>query len=490
MTSSAPATAAADRRTSPRLRRRSTHSTASRVFPTPGRAEDRDEVRPAVAPRRARTPPTICSSSRSRPTIGVSSRRSSGAASGSTASITHAPSRGEPVDRVAHEPPGAGVGEHLARRRAASRRRARLVDRRAGDERIAGHDLAGREPDPARDRPIGARARRGPPAARRRRARRERRRRRAAGRCRPALHRRAVASRARAPRPRCARGAPRGAPPDRPADVVGRDVGDEHGHGLALLRAERPRGLGGSAPGRRVERRVPAQHGPLELLKLAARLRPELVDEGPPGRRIRLERVRLPARAVERDDQLRRAGARGTAPARRAPRARRRAPRAGRARGRPRSAPRARRGGAPRGAPRPGRPARRRGRRAAGRARARAPRASRSAATAGSAPRASSTSRRNRSRSSSPSRDAQQVARRPRDEPLAELPAQAGRGGSEATRARTRGGASPQTPSTSRSTGDDAVRLQQQQRRAPPAAARRRAAAAARRRAPPAGRGS
>ena len=40
------------------------------------------------------------------------------------------------------------------------------------------------------------------------------------------------------------------------------------------------------------------------LLELAARLRPELVDEGPPSLHVRLERVRLPTGAVERDDQL------------------------------------------------------------------------------------------------------------------------------------------------------------------------------------------
>src|SRR5581483_4206083 len=52
------------------------------------------------------------------------------------------------------------------------------------------------------------------------------------------------------------------------------------------------------------ECRILVQDGTLELLQRAARLESELVDEGPSCRPVRLERLRLPARAVEGDHQL------------------------------------------------------------------------------------------------------------------------------------------------------------------------------------------
>ena len=42
----------------------------------------------------------------------------------------------------------------------------------------------------------------------------------------------------------------------------------------------------------------------MDFLELPARFRPELVDEGLPSVRVRLERVRLPSGAVERENQL------------------------------------------------------------------------------------------------------------------------------------------------------------------------------------------
>ena len=109
------------------------------------------------------------------------------------------------------------------------------------------------------------------------------------------------------------------------------------------------RGGGGA---RQVERRILGQDRRLELLQLAARVQPELLDEGacapagtPPARRPGGRRGTAPASAA-------RGSARGTGARRSAPPARRRAPRGGRARGRPRSAARAR----PAAARRSGRP--------------------------------------------------------------------------------------------------------------------------------------
>src|SRR5207244_1760102 len=52
------------------------------------------------------------------------------------------------------------------------------------------------------------------------------------------------------------------------------------------------------------ERRVLAEDRLLQLLERGTRLDPQLVDEVPPRRLVRLQRLRLPAGAVEREHQL------------------------------------------------------------------------------------------------------------------------------------------------------------------------------------------
>ena len=120
----------------------------------------------------------------------------------------------------------------------------------------------------------------------------------------------------------------------------------------------------------------------LEPLQRLARVEAELVDE--PRARVLVggERVGLPAGAVEREDQQPRRGSRAAGGRGRAPRARRRPRRDGRARDRLRGAARAQPGAAPRaGRSRCGRTPRTRTPQAAGRARARAPPAAASPAS-------------------------------------------------------------------------------------------------------------
>ena len=219
----------------------------------------------------------ICSSSRVRPTIGVSRCRSSGAASASTASMFHAPSRSEPVTAwrtSCHVRGPASTWPAPARSR-------RLVASSTGvpdTSGLAGHHLAGGEPDPRRA--PQRRLRRERPEAHRRRARPGRRTRRAGARCRGSARsavglEHALRARASLARTECV------ALLDRRRDRR-RDIGGEDGHGLALVIAWRARGRGLRA-GRRVEGRVAPQNGALQLLELAARLCPELFDEGPPS---------------------------------------------------------------------------------------------------------------------------------------------------------------------------------------------------------------
>ena len=77
------------------------------------------------------------------------------------------------------------------------------------------------------------------------------------------------------------------------------------------------------------ERRILPQHLPLELLQLRRRVEPELVGEREPRGPVDLERLGLPAAAVERDHQLAAQTARGAGARRPGSRARRRAWRAG-----------------------------------------------------------------------------------------------------------------------------------------------------------------
>ena len=127
---------------------------------------------------------------------------------------------------------------------------------------------------------------------------------------------------------------------------------------------------------RRAERGVVGEHRVLEGAQRRAGLESQLGDQAAAGIGVGVQRVRLTARAVEREHLLARRRSRSgwRAPARRV---RRPARRGGRPRGRRRCAPRARPGGAPRAARRgPQRAARSRGRRAPVRARAPAPRGS------------------------------------------------------------------------------------------------------------------
>ena len=58
-------------------------------------------------------------------------------------------------------------------------------------------------------------------------------------------------------------------------------------------------------PGRQLQIRLVAQHGLLQPAQVRARLEPELVDQRPPRVGVGLERLGLPAAAVQREHQLR-----------------------------------------------------------------------------------------------------------------------------------------------------------------------------------------
>ena len=126
---------------------------------------------------------------------------------------------------------------------------------------------------------------------------------------------------------------------------------------------------------RRVKRGVLLQYPRLELLQRGRGLEAERLDEREARRTERLQRLRLPAGAIQRDHQLAAQPLVQRMLRARAARARGRARRRGRARARPRGIARWPRGAARSGARRRrARTARTRGRRAARRARARAPR--------------------------------------------------------------------------------------------------------------------
>ena len=180
---------------------------------------------------------------------------------------------------VTHEPPCAHPGEHPPRSRPVAQARG-LVDGRAGHERVAGHHLAGREADArlGTERDGGARSLQRVLVARRGHAEdgeqptvSEALDRRAVS-LEDALGRGASFSQLGPPRLRIV------------GEAVERDIGGEHGDGLAGLRWREPRRrtLGDR---RRVESRISIQYGAVCLLKLAGRLCPELVDERPPGPR-------------------------------------------------------------------------------------------------------------------------------------------------------------------------------------------------------------
>ena len=110
------------------------------------------------------------------------------------------------------------------------------------------------------------------------------------------------------------------------------------GAGSGASAGRRRGGAAGAA--REVERRVLGEDRRLEALQLAPGVQAELLDERVAGAPVGVERVGLAAGAVEREHQLRRAGARGTGARRSARAARRRSRRGGRARARRPSPPR------------------------------------------------------------------------------------------------------------------------------------------------------
>jgi hypothetical protein len=98
--------------------------------------------------------------------------------------------------------------------------------------------------------------------------------------------------------------------PPRRADDVREEDGDELQHLLRRLRGRSGRGLGRRFRPRRgrrqrqVEARVLPEDQPLELAERRRRLDAELVGEQAPRLLVRDERVRLPARPVEREHLL------------------------------------------------------------------------------------------------------------------------------------------------------------------------------------------
>ena len=87
------------------------------------------------------------------------------------------------------------------------------------------------------------------------------------------------------------------------------DARDEHGHDLARGPRRRRRQLDrlpcALDAGRRAERLVLSEDRLLELPELVGGIDPELLDEHPPDVLVRLERLGLPAAAVQREHQLR-----------------------------------------------------------------------------------------------------------------------------------------------------------------------------------------
>ena len=177
---------------------------------------------------------------------------------------------------------------------------------------------------------------------------------------------------------------------------------------------------------RDVELRILVEDRPLEAAQFRPWLDPELLDQARPRRPVGLERLRLPARAVEREHQLAAQALRQRVLGDQRARARRPARRRGRARDPRRCDPEAPRGEAPRaGRSQPAPTARRRTPPAAGRARARAPRAAARLRLA-VAPRASVDQALEAVQIEATGLDAELVAARPRDddvvaERLAEL---------------------------------------------------------------------
>ena len=82
-------------------------------------------------------------------------------------------------------------------------------------------------------------------------------------------------------------------------------VGDEHGHHPSRLHeVSRLHGRRRQAGDGRAQLWVVTQDRPLQLLQLRARLGPELLDECPASRGVRVQRVGLPTRPVQREHEV------------------------------------------------------------------------------------------------------------------------------------------------------------------------------------------
>ena len=284
--------------------RRATSSRASRVFPDSGRPEDGHEPHPRVPDdareRRIQLAQLVVAADerRSEPAydgLGIRDHLADG--------VGPAARLGD--DGVPEEPPGALAEQHVAGRRGRSKAIC-LLERLSRHQRlpsrgIARDHLAGRDHRP-RDEPGGAKRARDVHRAERVVVVRARdakddedavvggAARRAALSGGDRLDLASDAAKALAPRLGV-------------AGDVGGDVREEHGDVLAcLLENGRPcsRGLGR----RPVERRVVTEDRSVERLELLAGIGAELLDEGRPRGRIRLERVPLAAAAVERQEEL------------------------------------------------------------------------------------------------------------------------------------------------------------------------------------------
>ena len=100
-------------------------------------------------------------------------------------------------------------------------------------------------------------------------------------------------------------------------DAGSQPLADRHELARATDRPIRRRGQRADAweprrRGRRVDRGVVGEDRVVEVVELGARFDPELLDEDLAGVAVGLQRVGLAAAAVEREHQLRRAGARAT----------------------------------------------------------------------------------------------------------------------------------------------------------------------------------
>ena len=208
-------------------------------------------------------------------------------------------------DGVTDEPPGAFSDLHVSLRRAREEP-VGLLERRAGNERPAASRIAG-DHRPGRDRGPPEQVRLAEVARSARRAERIvlMRRRHAEDPEQAVVARLTKGAAVRLDR----RGGARACPTELFAARFGIlrsdvELGDEKRHGLACL-LDRVGAPAFRDESRRVERRIVAQDRPLELVQLGREVQAELVVERGARGGERVERVGLPAGAVEREHELR-----------------------------------------------------------------------------------------------------------------------------------------------------------------------------------------